>query len=43
MDRLPGYSEETENRSLREEIERAITLALFVIAMVVALAADSKK
>jgi hypothetical protein len=43
MDELKGYSEEGENRSLREEIERLITLILFVIAMAISLVSSNKK
>jgi|Laugresbdmm110sn_1035088.scaffolds.fasta_scaffold218797_1 hypothetical protein len=43
MDELKGYSEEGEKRALREEIERFITLILFVIAMAISLVSSNKK
>lgn len=43
MDYLDGDSEENRKRSLREEVERFVTMVLFLIAMVISLAASNKK
>lgn len=43
MERLPGASDDDKRKALREEVERFITMLLFLIAMAISLASSSKR